>query len=301
METRPWHRHYDYNVPTTIRYPRIAAQAIFQLAAGTFPDRPATNFYGTELTFWQLRDQMLRMANALGTLGVKKGDRVGIHLPTCPQFVIAYLATLSLGAVVVNLNPLASASELKFIIQTTGLETLFTFDMMLANVRGAVAGHGGQAGDRDQGDRLHHGVRREHRQGPGARGGMAPLLRADRGEHRDAPPPRPLRSRRSRPDPVHRRHDGHPQGRGPDPRQRRGRDTPGLALGGPDDRAHPAGKAERPERPPLLPRLRQHRLHELGLLQLRDPDPGPALRDRRAPGDHRRASRRSSSSPPSPR
>ena len=76
METKPWHKHYDYNVPTTIRYPRIAAQALFQLAAGTFPDKAATNFYGTELTFWQLREQMLRMANALGTLGVQKGDRV---------------------------------------------------------------------------------------------------------------------------------------------------------------------------------------------------------------------------------
>jgi len=42
MEAKPWHRHYDYNVPTTIRYPRIPAQAIFQLAAGTFPDRTAT-------------------------------------------------------------------------------------------------------------------------------------------------------------------------------------------------------------------------------------------------------------------
>ncbi|MCL5807210.1 MAG: AMP-binding protein [Deltaproteobacteria bacterium] len=138
METKPWHRHYDYNVPTTIRYPRIAAQAFFELAAGAFPDKPATNFYGSELTFWQLREQMLRMANALGRLGVKKGDRVGVHLPTCPQFVISYLATLSLGAIVVNLNPLASASELKFIMQTTGMETIITFDMVLPGVRPIV-------------------------------------------------------------------------------------------------------------------------------------------------------------------
>lgn len=135
METRPWHRHYDYCVPTTIRYPRIAAQAFFQLAAGTFPDKPATNFYGTELTFWQLREQMTRMACALGGLGVKKGDRVGLHLPNCPQFVISYLAVLSLGAVVVNLNPLASASELKFIMETTNMETIITFDMVLPPIR----------------------------------------------------------------------------------------------------------------------------------------------------------------------
>jgi long-chain acyl-CoA synthetase len=135
METKPWHRHYDYNVPTAIRYPQIAAQAFFQLAAGTFPDKAATNFYGTELTFWQLREQMLRMASALGKLGVKKGDRVGLHLPTCPQFVISYLATLSLGAIVVNLNPLSSASELKSIMETTDMEAIITFDMVLPPIR----------------------------------------------------------------------------------------------------------------------------------------------------------------------
>ncbi|MBU2262495.1 MAG: long-chain fatty acid--CoA ligase [Proteobacteria bacterium] len=138
MHIKPWHRHYDYNVPTTIRYPQIPAQALFQLAAGTFPDKPATNFYGTELTFWQLREQSLRMANALGRLGVKKGDRVGVHLPNCPQFVISYLAVVSLGAIVVNLNPLASAGELRFIIENTGMETIITFDMVLPNVRPLV-------------------------------------------------------------------------------------------------------------------------------------------------------------------
>ncbi|MGC9325603.1 MAG: long-chain-fatty-acid--CoA ligase [Desulfomonilia bacterium] len=135
METRPWHQHYDYNVPTSIRYPRLPAQSLFQIPAGTFPDKPAVNFYGTELTFWQLRDQYLRLTNALGKLGVQQGDRVGIHLPNCPQFVIAYLATLSLGAIVVNLNPLYTAEELKFIIKTTELSTLITFDMVFPITR----------------------------------------------------------------------------------------------------------------------------------------------------------------------
>jgi long-chain acyl-CoA synthetase len=127
--------HYDYNVPTTIRYPRIPAQGIFQLPAGSYPDKACTNFYGTELSFWQIREQMLRLANALGGLGVKKGDRVGIHLPNCPQFVISYLATLSLGAIVTNLNPLYTTGELRRIVEITGMDTLITFDMVLPAVR----------------------------------------------------------------------------------------------------------------------------------------------------------------------
>ena len=135
METRPWQRHYDYNVPTTIRYPRLQIQDILQIPANAYPDKPALNFYGTEMTFWDLRQQVLRMANALGALGVHKGERVGIHLPTCPQYVVAYYAVLSLGAIVVNLNPMYTVDELKHIVELTGLTTLVTFEMVLPNVR----------------------------------------------------------------------------------------------------------------------------------------------------------------------
>ena len=135
METKPWHRHYDYNVPTTIRYPRLPIHELIQIPANAYPDKAALNFFGTEMTFWELRQQVLRMANALGALGIKKGDRVGIHLPNCPQYPIAYYASLSLGAIIVNINPMYTPDELKLIAGSTGLTTLITFDMVLPNIR----------------------------------------------------------------------------------------------------------------------------------------------------------------------
>jgi long-chain acyl-CoA synthetase len=135
MENRPWQRHYDYNVPTTIRYPRLNAHDLLGIPSNSFPDKSATNFYGTEITFYQLRQQVLRIANALGTLGIKKGDRVGLHLPTSPQYIIAFYASLSLGAIGVNLNPMYTAAELKALISNTGITTLLTFDMVLPNIR----------------------------------------------------------------------------------------------------------------------------------------------------------------------
>jgi len=135
MENRPWQRHYDYNVPLTIRYPRIAAHHLLDIPAGNFPDKPATNFYGTEISFWDLKQQVLLMANALGEMGVQKGDRIGLHLPNCPQYIIACYAALTLGAIVVNLNPMYTADELKALTSDTGVSTLFTFDMVLPNIR----------------------------------------------------------------------------------------------------------------------------------------------------------------------
>jgi long-chain acyl-CoA synthetase len=128
MLERSWHRHYDYNVPATIRYPRIALQELLQIPANALPDKAAIYFEGASITFQEYRRAVLRMANALAAIGVQKGDRVGIQLPNCPQFLIAYYAALSLGAVVVNLNPAYTLEELARIAADTGISTLFTLD-----------------------------------------------------------------------------------------------------------------------------------------------------------------------------
>jgi len=135
LEAKPWHQYYDYNVPTTIRYPRFPVQNLVHIAAAQFPHKAAVDFYGSELTFARLRSQILRLANALGRIGVKKGDRIGIALPNCPQYVIAYHAILSAGAIVVNINPYYTHDELKFMIENTALETIVTFDDVLPTIR----------------------------------------------------------------------------------------------------------------------------------------------------------------------
>lgn len=135
MDPKSWHRHYDYCVPPTINYPRITIPDLLQIPANAYPDRPALVFSGREMTFWELRRLVFRMAHALGGLGITKEDRVGLHLPTCPQYLIAYYAVLSLGAIVVNLNPLYTVEELKGTAHATGMSSLITSDMSLGTAR----------------------------------------------------------------------------------------------------------------------------------------------------------------------
>ncbi|KJS31058.1 MAG: AMP-dependent synthetase [Desulfatitalea sp. BRH_c12] len=133
--TRIWHPHYDYNVPVSIRYPRIAVQDLLQIPANALPDKAALYYEGAQITYREYRERVLRMANAMAAIGVKKGDRVGIQLPNCPQYLIAYYATLCLGGIVVNLNPAYTREELSVIAANTGLSTLFTLDETAARVR----------------------------------------------------------------------------------------------------------------------------------------------------------------------
>ncbi len=131
---RPWYRHYDYCVPASIRIPRIAVHDLLQIPANACPDKAAFIFGEHKTTFWELRRLVFRFAGVLAQKGVRQGSRVGIHLPTSPHYIIAYFATLSLGAIVVNINPLYTVDEMKEIVLTTGLKTLITVDTALSNV-----------------------------------------------------------------------------------------------------------------------------------------------------------------------
>ena len=128
MTRRPWLDHYDYWVPEHLNYPGRPLHDILATAAVEWPDAPATIFLGATLTFAELKVRADRLAAALARLGLAKGDRVGIMLPNCPQYVIGAFAVLRLGAIVVNINPGYTAREVSRIAGDAGLRALITLD-----------------------------------------------------------------------------------------------------------------------------------------------------------------------------
>jgi long-chain acyl-CoA synthetase len=127
---RPWLEHYDYWVRAHMNYPRRPLHEILRLTAVEVPDRPATAFLGAHMTFAELKGQSDRLASALRALGVRQGDRVGIMLPNCPQYLLAAFAALRLGAVVVNVNPLYTPREVAVVAKDSGLRLLVTLDQL---------------------------------------------------------------------------------------------------------------------------------------------------------------------------
>ncbi len=127
---RPWLRHYDYWVPPHMTYPGRPLYEILATAAVDLPDRPATAFLGAQLTFAQLKQRADSLAAALARLGIAKGDRVGIMLPNCPQYIVATFAVLRLGAIVVNVNPIYTAREVLTVANDSGIRILLTLDLL---------------------------------------------------------------------------------------------------------------------------------------------------------------------------
>lgn len=76
------------------------------------PDRPALVFEGRRWTYRELDDEHRRLAGWMHEQGVRAGDRVAVYLGNSPEFVVAFLAILRLGAVHVPVNPMFQPAEL---------------------------------------------------------------------------------------------------------------------------------------------------------------------------------------------
>jgi long-chain acyl-CoA synthetase len=131
---RPWYRFYDKGVPHSLNYPEITVPHFLRHSADRHPDQIATLFLGARLTYQELKGQVDRFAAGLHHLGVRHGDRVAIMLPNCPQTLIAYYATLSLGAVAVLTNPLYVERELIHQWGDAGAERAVVLDQLWPRV-----------------------------------------------------------------------------------------------------------------------------------------------------------------------
>ena len=143
---RPWVKFYDAGVRPTLEYPAVPMHHFLEASASRHPDWAATIFGGVvhqlggrlldaKLSYRRLDEQVNRLANALTAMGVRKGDRVALYLPNCPQFVIGFFAILKLGAIVAPNNPLYVARELEFQLSDAGAETIICLSRFYTNVR----------------------------------------------------------------------------------------------------------------------------------------------------------------------
>jgi acyl-CoA synthetase (AMP-forming)/AMP-acid ligase II len=132
MERR-WYKAWPLWAPKTIEVDKPVSEYIRDWA-GLTPDGIALSFYGRDITYSELNEMIDRAGWGLVGLGVKKGDRVAIHMENCPQFVIAYFAVQRAGGVVVAVNPMFKGAELEFEMNDAGVETLIGIDALYPEV-----------------------------------------------------------------------------------------------------------------------------------------------------------------------
>src|SRR5258706_6426895 len=95
--------------------------------AGEYSDKEAlvSVFENRRFTYRQFLDEVNRHATALISLGVQKGDRVGIWSTNCVAWVLIQFATAKIGAILVNINPSYRTHELEFALKQSECSYVF--------------------------------------------------------------------------------------------------------------------------------------------------------------------------------
>jgi len=113
--------HWPKGHPRSMSVPATSLFYNAEVAAARYPDKPYLVFYDSTVSFAEFRDEAERLAGWLQRkAGVKKGDRVLLFMQNSPQYVIGYYGILRADAVVVPVNPMNLANELRHYVKDSG-------------------------------------------------------------------------------------------------------------------------------------------------------------------------------------
>ncbi|MFJ7649515.1 class I adenylate-forming enzyme family protein [Lysinibacillus sp. NPDC097279] len=133
-------KFYNQTIPNEIDIPHVPVGAIIKGAAKYFGNRVAFLYRKKELTYKELYNQALRVANGLKEIGIGKGDVVAIQMLNCTQYAISYYGIVLSGATYTPINPLLPKDEFLFQLQDSGAKVLITYEQ-LVNVWEGVREH----------------------------------------------------------------------------------------------------------------------------------------------------------------
>ena len=126
---RPWLEDYENGVPYTVDVPNIPLHHLLRSSVRRFPNRPATFFEGSRLSYRRLNHEANRFANALIALGVGRGARVVLLMPNVPQMVVGFYGTLKAGATAVFIPPVIEPEEVVRQVKESEASVLVTLSM----------------------------------------------------------------------------------------------------------------------------------------------------------------------------
>lgn len=106
--------------------------------AARYPDRPAVTFNGRTVTFAEFRRLALDCAKALHAQGVRRGEKVGILMGNCIEWVVVTFAVQYLGATMVAVNTWYTQRELAYVIEHSDVALLVSADHYLRTDYAAV-------------------------------------------------------------------------------------------------------------------------------------------------------------------
>jgi len=131
-DERPWLARYRPGGPVDIEPEFANITGLFARAVRTAPDAPAIRYFDATITYRELDAMSGAFAVALAERGFAPGDRLAVYLQNVPQTVIAALGTWKAGGIVVSVNPMSKARELRELLTDSGATALVAHESLFA-------------------------------------------------------------------------------------------------------------------------------------------------------------------------
>jgi len=134
IRQRPWFKVYQ-ELGVTAEAPKIAEHSLADYVEDHVKTRGSDvalvyTDKGLEITWAELDAWGNRFANLLRSLGMQKGDVMGIHLPNTPHYVVALLGAAKTGVVVSGVSPLLKPPEITHQVNDARIKLLLTLDAL---------------------------------------------------------------------------------------------------------------------------------------------------------------------------
>ncbi len=136
-----WLKSYPEGMPEEVPTPPWrSVKDLFEHSFAAYPDNAAYSNMGKTLSYADLNDLSMRFACFLQQeLGLTRGERVAIMLPNVLQYPVAMCGIFRAGLVVVNVNPLYTARELKHQLNDSGARCIVILENFANILEGVIA------------------------------------------------------------------------------------------------------------------------------------------------------------------
>jgi len=136
-----WLKSYPPGMPEEVPDPPFRSiRDLFEQAFEKYPNNAAYTNMGRTLTYTELDRLSMRFACYLqNTLGLTRGERVAIMLPNILQYPVSMCGIFRAGLVVVNVNPLYTARELKHQLKDSGTKCVVILENFAHILEGVIA------------------------------------------------------------------------------------------------------------------------------------------------------------------
>jgi long-chain acyl-CoA synthetase len=133
QEERPWHSIYGGKISDEPI--RSSLTQFLEVAVEKHRDNVALTQGERKISYGELLDLTEKLAAAFSEAGIQRGDRVGLMLPNCPEYVVGFFGAMRIGATATQVNPLYVGRELEHIFNNSGSETLVVHAMVYDKVK----------------------------------------------------------------------------------------------------------------------------------------------------------------------